>query len=174
MEINSENELKFWIADVNSFEGKIVTIQQVSLDPNVEYPVWDIRKIVELKDGMMALDYLTTDPNIIIADPNITVKLIEPNVPYTYLTLSTNKVIADIDGNGKVNYDDYDLLLEDYGKDGILRCDIASRIDEELAFGIPDGVVDEADEIAFILDYNIKNPGHPITHTTHTHIIIEE
>ena len=58
-----------------------------------------------------------------------------------------------------------------YWKEGILRSDIASRIDEEVVLGIPDGVVDDADEIAFILDHNIKNPGHPITHT---HIIVEE
>jgi len=175
MKINSENELKFWIADVNSFRdmfgNKVVTIQQVSMDPNIEYPVLDVRKIIDLMDSKMPLDYLVTDINTAPADPNITVKVVEPNVPYTYLTLSTNRDIADIDGNGKVDLVDYDLLLAVYGEQGILRSDIASRIDDEIVLGIPDGVVDYPDEIAFILDYNQKNPGHPITHT---HIILEE
>ena len=140
------------------------------MDPNVEYPVWDVKKIVDMKDSKMSLDYLVSDPNTSPADPNIIVKVVEPNVPYTYLTLSTNRDIADIDGNGKVDLDDYDLLLEVYGEQGIFRSDIASRIDEEVVLGIPDGVVDDADEIAFILDYNKKNPGKPITHT---HLIVE-
>ncbi|MBN1973721.1 MAG: hypothetical protein JW787_08790 [Sedimentisphaerales bacterium] len=164
LSIISENCLKFWIADNNSFNGQPVTIQMISADPNVEYPVWDIRNIIEENGRKLPLDYLLSknlNPDE-ITDPNITVKLIEPNVPYAWFTLSTSREIADINDNGIIDINDYKILLADLGKQGILRSDIASLIKDVIVLGIPDGEVNEIDRSAFVAEYNKLYPDDPI------------
>ena len=161
--INSENNLKFYIADVNSFEGKPLTIQQISIDPNFEYPVWDIRNIISKNKRILPLDYIVTDFNNAPADPNITVKVIEPNIPYAYFTLSTCREIIDIDDDGIIDLADYALLLNDFGKQGKFRTDIASFKNNSIILGIPDGEVNEPDELAFIAEYNKRHPDDPLT-----------
>lgn len=157
--IHSENYLQFWLAN-NAFKGKPLTIQQISDDENTEYPVWDIINIINTNDRKLPLHYLISndvDPSE-IQFPNTPVKIIEPNVPYASLILSTEREIADIDENGAIDLDDYTLLLEDFGKEGILRSDIASSKNSISILGIPDGEVNESDEDAFITEYNKKHP----------------
>jgi formylglycine-generating enzyme len=167
--IISENYLKFGFAP-NAFKGKTITIQQVSSELNVNYPVWDIRNIISKNNGKLPLDSIIScdvDPNVLldpncILNPNIPVKAIEPNVLYSWFTLSTNRQVADIDDNGTIDYNDYLILLSDLGKKGVLRSDIASLKYSLIVLGIPDGKVDESDISAFILEYNKIYPNVPL------------
>ncbi len=166
----SENYLKFWLAP-NAFKGKPVTIQQVSYDPNIIYPVWDVNQIIAKNGGKLTMDNIISidvDPNVLldpncILDPNIPVKIIEPNVPYTEFTLSTNREIIDINDDRIIDLNDYSLLLNDLGKEGVFRTDIASMKNNSVVLGIPDGKVDETDKKAFITEYNKKHPNNPIS-----------
>jgi len=136
--INSENYLKFWLAE-NAFEGKPLTIQQVSSDPDVEYPLWDIRNIIRKNNRRLPLSDLTDQ---------------RPNIVYVNFTLSTNRVIEDINGDNVVDLIDYDLIVRDFGKQGIYRSDIAGP----KGTGLPDGIVDELDGNAFYRKYIELNP----------------
>jgi hypothetical protein len=160
-DISSENAIRFWLPE-NAFKGKTMTIQQISFDPDIQYPVWDIRNIIDKNNGRTPLHYIVTDTNLAPADPNIPVKIIQPNVPYAWFTLSTSREIADIDGNGIINLNDRAIIAADMGKDGIFKSDIASLINDEIVLGIPDGKVNETDDGAFIDKYNKKNPNNLI------------
>ncbi len=144
--IDSENYLKFWVAD-NAFKGKPVTIQIESTNPNYTYPVWDINEIINKNGRKMPLDDLI--------DQML-------NSPYAWLNLSTSRQILDINDDGIFNLDDYNLLLADYDKKGIFRSDIASTKNDVTVLGIPDGKVDITDENAFIAEYNKMYPDNPI------------
>ncbi|MBN1974439.1 MAG: hypothetical protein JW787_12430, partial [Sedimentisphaerales bacterium] len=168
-----ESALKLWInknpdnstSDVlaDGFNGKPLTIQRKSSDDKIEYPVWDIKNIIKENDSEMPLYYAITegiDPNIINTDSPV--KTIDKNIPYEWLILSTSREIADIDDSGIIDMTDYSLLLADLGRTGILRSDIASLKNLKLVSGIPDGVVNIYDKIAFIIEYNKKYPDNPI------------
>jgi len=141
--INSENYLRFYIADVNSFEGKPITIQQVSLDPDIEYPVWDIRNIIKKNNRKLPLEDLEDQ---------------KPNIAYAYFTLSTNRGIEDINGDGIIDLNDHDLILQNFGQQGIYRSDIAGSE----GTGLPDGIVNELDGRAFFIKYIELNPDESI------------
>ncbi len=143
----SENYLKFWLAD-NSFKGKTITIQQVSSDPNITYPVWDINEIINRNGREMPLNDLDDQKR---------------NKPYEWFTLSTTRKILDLNEDGIVNLADYNLLLTDSNKEGKYRSDIASTKKKVTVIGIPDGKVDVTDENAFITEYNKLYPENPIT-----------
>jgi hypothetical protein len=138
----SENGLKFWLAP-NAFKGKSVTIQKVSTDPNIEYPVWDVNEIITKNGRKMPFGNLVNQ---------------KPNVPYAHLTLSTNRQIADIDSDGDIDLTDYALLLANLGKSGVFRSDIACT----KGLGLPDGVVNMYDESSFIVRYNKSHTSNPI------------
>ncbi len=148
--IYSENYLKFWLAD-DSFKGKTVTIQKVSSDPNITYPVWDINEIINRNGRKMPLDDLDDQ---------------KQNKPYAWFTISTTRNILDINEDGIVNLADYNLLLTDFNKEGKYRSDIASTKKNVTVMGIPDGIVDTADETVFITEYNKMYPDNPITENT--------
>ena len=149
----SENSLKFWIPNdtnsvalKNSFNGKPITLQQVSSDsnePNLVYPLWDIRKVIEKNGRQLPLDKLIGQKS---------------NTPYAFFELSTAKELLDINQDNKIDSNDYSLLLEDFGKTGVFRSDIASA----KGFGLPDGTVDVNDEVTFIKEYNKRYPEYPI------------
>ncbi|MBN2589861.1 MAG: hypothetical protein JXA96_08355 [Sedimentisphaerales bacterium] len=149
----SENSLKFWLFDDtnsvalnNCFNGKPLTLQQISSDsnePNLIYPLWDIRKIIEKNGRQLPLEQLNNQ---------------RPNISYAFFELSTNKELLDINEDNKIDMNDYSLLLENLGKAGIFRSDIAS----EKGFGLPDGIVDVNDEVTFINEYNKRYPENPI------------
>ena len=149
----SENSLKFWLPDDmnsaalnNIFGGKPLTLQQISTDqnePNLIYPLWDIRRIIEKNGRQLPLEKLTGQ---------------KPDIPYAFFELSTSKEILDINEDNKIDLNDYSLLLEDFGKTGIYRSDIAGP----KGYGLPDGKVDVIDEIIFITEYNKRYPENPI------------
>ncbi len=161
-DISSENCLQFWIADNNSFNEKPLTIQQISTDPNIEYPAWDIRNIISNNNRRLPLDYIATDPNQASSDSNITINIIEWNIPYAWFVLSTSREIIDINDDRIIDLNDYSLLLADLGKEGILKSDIAGMRNNIIVLGIPDGKVDETDEKTFIAEYNRRHPDCPI------------
>jgi len=140
--LSSENHLEFSLAN-NAFKGRPVTVQQVSSDLSVTYPVWDVNEIVNKKGGILPLSDLVNQ---------------KPNMPYASFTLSMNRYVPDIDGDGLIDLDDYSLLLTDLGKTGILRSDIAGAE----GLGLPDGHVNTADETAFIAEYDKRHPQSPI------------
>lgn len=140
--VSTENCLKFWIAN-NAFAGKPITIQQISSDPNIVYPLWDVNEIINKNSRQLPLSNLVNQ---------------KVNIPYAYFTLSTNRQIADINDDGIIDLTDYSLLLQDLGKQGIFRSDIAAA----KGLGLPDGIVNATDEIAFITEYNKQHPDSPI------------
>jgi hypothetical protein len=144
LNINSENYFMFWLADINSFADKPVTIQQVSSDSNTAFPIWDVKNIISKHCRKLPLDNLSNQ---------------KPDKPYAWFTLSTSRQIADIDDNGFIDVNDYRLLLVDFGKTGVFRSDIASCINYSLVSGIPDSKVDESDQIAFIAEYSKNHAG---------------
>jgi hypothetical protein len=148
--ITSENYLKFWLAD-NAFIGKTVTIQKVSSEPNITYPLWDVNEIISKNSRKMPLSKLGNQ------------KL---NTPYVWFTLSTNRQILDLNEDGIVDLTDYALLMADAGRKGIYRSDIASPKDSISVIGIPDGNVNDTDIIAFINEYNKKHPANPISYSS--------
>ncbi len=147
-EVNSENYIEFWLPDSSeSFKGKHLTIQQVSIDANIVYPVWDVNQII-------------TKNNIKLPLGNLVNQTL--NVPYAWFTLSTSREILDISNDGVIDFNDYLLLLTDLGKEGIFRSDISSLKNNNIILGLPDGNVNDTDEIAFITEYNKKYPANPL------------
>jgi hypothetical protein len=144
--ISSENSLKFWLAK-NAFQGKAITIQKISSDPNIIYPVWDVNEIISKNGRKMPLNNLVNQ---------------QVNKSYGWLILSTSREIIDINGNGIIEISDYQILLKDVGKTGIFRSDIASLKNKEIVPGIPDGKVNSLDVMAFITEYNRRSPANPI------------
>lgn len=140
--ITSENCLKFWLAK-NAFMGKTITIQKVSFDPNITFPIWDVNQIITKNCRQMPLNNLVNQ---------------KVNKSYCWLTLSTSREIIDLNYNGIIDINDYQLLLVDMGKEGIFRSDIAGV----KGLGLPDGKVDANDEKAFITEYNKRNPANPL------------
>jgi hypothetical protein len=58
----------------------------------------------------LPLDYLMSsnvDQNEIL-NPDASMKIIKPNVPYTYFTLSTNREIEGINTDGKIDFEDFE------------------------------------------------------------------
>jgi len=56
--LSSENRLEFSLAN-NAFRGRPLTVQQVSSDPSITYPVWDVNEIVSQKGGILPLSDLS-------------------------------------------------------------------------------------------------------------------
>jgi hypothetical protein len=146
--VNSENHLKFWLAN-NDFKGKPITIQQVSsdpnvylLDPNFAYPVWDIRQIISKNNRKLPLDNLVNQ---------------KPNIDYSSWELSSTKQLADINGDGKVNKKDHDAFVKDYGKTGPSRSDLVGPKGP----GLPNGVVDNEDGNYLMTEINRLDPNGP-------------
>ena len=148
----------------NSFGKKPLTIQRNSSDPNTVYPVWDIRKIITENERELPLYFAITpeiDPNLVSRYfPGKEVKIIEKNIPHEWLTLSSNRELADFDDNGVVDVNDYTYFLNDLGKTGPSRSDIWSN--QKQVIGIPDKIVDPNDEKAFIDEHNRLNPENPL------------
>ncbi len=152
-DITSENSLKFWIPNdsnsvilKNCFNGKPLTLQQVSADSNesnLNYPLWDIRKVIEKNGRQIPLDKLVARKS---------------NTVYAFYELSTNKELLDINQDNKIDPNDYSELLEDFGKTGTFRSDIAGS----KGSGLPDGKVDVNDEVTFIKEYNKRYPENPL------------
>lgn len=149
----SENSLKFWIPDdansvvlQNSFSGKPLTLQRITSDsnePNLVYPLWDIRNVIEKNGKQIPLDKLIGQ---------------KPNTPYAFFEISTTKELLDINQDNQIDSNDYSVLLENFGKSGVFRSDVASV----KGFGLPDGKVDVNDEVTFIKEYNKKFPENPL------------
>jgi hypothetical protein len=172
--ISSANSLIFSLPhyDPNSintaFGGKPLTIQRIVdvneliLDPNFAHPVIDIRQVIGINKGKLPLDYLITlnaDPNT-FPDPNVSKKIITPNVGYDFFDLSTSREMLDLDGSGIIDANDYyHKLLSEIGKAGPCRSDIASIINNKLVLGIPDGNTGGIDQRAFAERFNKLYPG---------------
>jgi hypothetical protein len=145
---SSENGLKFWLAP-NAFSGNPLTIQQVSPDANIVYPVWDVKSIIDKNGRLLPLNNLANQ---------------KPNAGYAWFNLS-HQDLMDFNGDRKVDLADYSLILGNIGKTGASRFDIArpgAGIGVYI-LGLPDGKVTKTeDEAAFITRYNKENPSNPI------------
>jgi hypothetical protein len=147
--VNSENYLRFWLANKDSFKGKPLTIQQVSSVSNIVYPVWDIRAIIDKNNRILPLNNLVNQT---------------PNIGYAYFTLSTSRQLLDLNEDEKIDLIDYSLLLANFGITGIFRSDIAKPGTGGAVYvlGLSDGKVDNTDKSAFIAEYNKIHPDNPI------------
>ncbi|MBN1507973.1 MAG: hypothetical protein JW955_14065 [Sedimentisphaerales bacterium] len=150
---NTSNYLKVSMPSVGKFGGgkSLVTLQQVSSDPNVTYPPWDLRRVIEAG----AVDKVNNSTNFgqkvgIVSLADMVQKRVVLEEAYALFELRTDKVsIADYNGDKFVDANDYDFWVKDYGKTGPSASDIASKKDDKIILGIPDGRVDQNDLLAF-------------------------
>ncbi len=129
------NELRFSIPSASqgfSFGSLCLTLQQY--DPasrEVEYPRWDIRKIIEKNGGVLPLPDLEGS--------------YDSGVPYVFFTVSFSKRIwGDLNGDGAVGLRDFAILARSWGRRGPSSSDIASGG----GTGWPDGAVNGSDLLA--------------------------
>jgi hypothetical protein len=94
-------------------------------DPsNVDYPVWDIGKILQQNGGELKLDELSGPDG--------------SSPPTPFWTLSSDRKLGDITRDGKVNLNDYLLVEQMHGFVGVTDVDVGGAA----GLGLPDGVVD--------------------------------
>lgn len=153
---NADNYLKVSMPSAAKFGGgkSLVTLQQVSGDPCMTYPIFDLRKVIDKgsTDGTgSSINYLQKVGIVPLAE--MVWKTVRLEEPYAVLELRTDKTsIADYDGNKIVDANDYEIWELDYGKTGNSASDIASMKDGKVVLGIPDGRVDQNDLAAFELE----------------------
>jgi len=126
----TENKLLFSFpkGTANNFSGMPLTIQRyVPTDPNAQYPVWDIRKIVEMNKGDLRLEDLAGQ--------------YDSGVPYSYWTVSTSRLPGDVDKSGAVDANDYRIIWDLQGLEGPTPADVGGP----RTLGLPDGKVDAWD-----------------------------
>jgi hypothetical protein len=126
----TENKLLFSFpkGTANNFSGMPLTIQRyVPTDPNARYPVWDIRKIMEVHKGELRLEDLSGQ--------------YDSGVPYSYWTISTTRRPGDVDKSGTVDANDYRIVWDLQGLEGPTAADVGGS----QALGLPDGKVDAWD-----------------------------
>jgi len=118
----------------NDFGPKPITIQQYDpLDSSADFPVYDVRKVVEKWAGVLALPDLKGSYS--------------SSVPYAWFRLSfAREVSGDLDGNRQLDMRDFAILANAWHRtDGVSACDIAGH----WGLGLPDGHVNSFDLMAF-------------------------
>ena len=126
----TENKLifSFPVGAKDCFAGKPLTFQRYDLaNPNVTYPVWDIRKIIQANQGILALEDLR--------------EYRSSGVPYLTARISTSRQLGDVLRDGRVDVNDYRLIVSQQGFTGPADADIAGPN----GLGLPDGKVDAWD-----------------------------
>jgi hypothetical protein len=124
------NKLGFGFPTTNKtpFAGKPLTFQQYDpVNPNAGYPVWDIRKIMTSNQGFLPLADLQGS--------------VASSVPYLCARISTSRLLGDVLRDGRIDANDYRLIVADQGLTGPADTDIASP----RGLGLPDGAVDAWD-----------------------------
>ena len=150
---NASNYLKVSMPSAAKFGGgkSLVTLEQVSADPCMTYPIFDLRRVIDngsVDNASGSINYLQKVGTVPLAD--MVQKMVGLEEPYAVLELRTDKVsIADYDGDRTVDANDYNIWVKDYGKTGPSASDIASLKDAKIVLGIPDGRVDHNDLQAF-------------------------
>jgi len=110
------------------FAGKPITFQQYDpADPNAAYPVWDVRKIIANNQGILPLADLRGS--------------VACGIPYLCAHISTSRLLGDVLRDGRIDANDYRLIVADQGLTGPADTDIASP----KGLGLPDGAVDAWD-----------------------------
>jgi hypothetical protein len=110
------------------FAGKPITFQQYDpADPSASYPIWDIRKIIAGNQGILALDDLRGS--------------LASGIPYLCAHVSTSRQPGDILRDGRIDVNDYRLVVLEQGLTGPADTDVASP----KGLGLPDGAVDAWD-----------------------------
>lgn len=111
-----------------------LTLQQYDpLDPAVQYPLYDVRKVVVGCEGLMWMPPLKGD--------------YPSGVPYAHFTLSfTRKASGDLGNDGRFNLRDFAVLAKDWRSRS--RPTIAD-VGGAHGFGVPDGNVDGRDLAMF-------------------------
>jgi hypothetical protein len=131
------NELFLSLPRQNSgydFRPHPLTLQQYDpLDPGVQYPLYDVRKIVADCDGLMWLPPLKGS--------------YASGVPYAHFRLSfTRKASGDLGDDGRLDLRDFAVLARDWRAAN--RPTIAD-LGGSHGLGVPDGSVDELDLMLF-------------------------
>ncbi len=126
----TENKLifSFPAGATDCFAGKPLTFQRYdSTNPNVTYPVWDIRRIIQANQGILMLENLA--------------EYRSSGVPYLTARISTSRRPGDVLRDGRIDVNDYSRIDSQQGFTGPADTDIASP----KGLGLPDGRVDAWD-----------------------------
>ena len=126
----AENKLVFSFpkGSKDNFGNTPLTFWRVDLsEPDEEYPVWDVRRVISAKEGQVRLADLTGT--------------YDSRIPYAYAVVSTDRKPGDIERDGKIDAADYAAVLAAQGFEGHTRADVAGPG----GLGLPDGVVDNLD-----------------------------
>ncbi len=139
------NELRISMPSASQgfrFGSLCVTLQRYDpAHPDVEYPLWDVRKIIEKNAGVLPLVDLKGS--------------YASGVPYAFFTLSFSKRIwGDFTGDGAVDLRDFAVLGRDWGRMDPSSCDIASGG----GTGWPDGIVNGSDLLALCQNWGAGKP----------------
>lgn len=118
----------------HDFRPNPLTLQQYDpLDPSIQYPVYDVRKVVANHGGVIHLLPLKG--------------AVKSGVPYAYFRLSfTDASGADLNGDGILNLRDFAVLGQAWRSESAAT--IADMAGSE-GSGMPDGEVDARDLMAF-------------------------
>ncbi len=116
------------------FRPNPLTLQQYDpLNPGVQYPLYDVRKVVAECDGLMWLPPLKGSYG--------------SGVPYAHFRLSfTRKASGDLDNDGRLDLRDFAVLARNWRAEN--RPTIAD-LGGSHGLGVPDGSVDERDLMLF-------------------------
>lgn len=111
--INSGNEFRCSMpyADQGyNFGTKPITLQQYDpCDPNACYPEYDVRKVINLEGGVITLPDLDGTYN--------------SEEPYAYFGLAFDKYHTDLNGDQKVNFEDFAIFAGAWQRTGITLAD---------------------------------------------------
>jgi hypothetical protein len=113
---STQNWQTFSFPYSSTFANDSITFQQFDPnDPNVAYPVYDVRKAIYYNDG-----------NIQIA--NTPAGTYSPDEPYAHGAVYFDRNLADFNNDGIVDLLDFFLLSQEWGKTGNSLADIAIAV----------------------------------------------
>ena len=119
------NSLRFSLRHAhNDFGSKPITIQQYDpCDGSVQYPVYDVRTVMRVNEGIVPLASLRGS--------------YDSGVPYAYLRLSfTRESSRDLHDNGRLDLREFAVLGQDWSKGTVISlADLAGP----RGVGLPDG-----------------------------------
>jgi hypothetical protein len=129
--ISAANELRFSFPAKTSdnFSGKPITLQQYDpCNPAAQFPIYDVRALIAKNAGILPLRELS--------------QAYHAQQPYACFTLSFNRALTDLSGDGRTNLTDFALLAQHWMESQVVTvADIAGA----QTVGIPDGNVDVHD-----------------------------
>ncbi len=128
-----------------------ITLQQIYGPSHATYPPYDLRQLIANGDIDTTVNSINHGLRVgIVPLADFTPQKVILEQPYAVFELYTDKVsVADYNGNGVIDANDYAAWVRDFGVTGPSASDIASLKNGKIVVGVPDGKVDETDRRAF-------------------------